>query len=339
VTAARDLVHAVCDDYLVALGAGDTTAAVRLARSLVEDGVPPADLLHLLVAPAQRVVGERWAAGEWNVAREHAATAVSETVIAVLAAAIEAGSERGHAVVACVEGEWHSLPARLVAETVRLAGWQVTFLGASTPPNHLAAFINEIGPDAVLLSCSLPTALPQARRMIEATREAGAPVLVGGRGFGADELRARRLGADDWAPDAVGAVEALQAWHPATGPAPPLRHRGADEHAEIALRREALVSTAYEGLKRRFPPMTDYSREQQARTKEDLGHILDFCGAALFVDDPRIFTEFVEWLIALLAARGVPAVAATAGMATLADAVPDLSLAATMLREAASRRS
>jgi hypothetical protein len=35
----------------------------------------------------------------------------------------------------------------------------------------------------------------------------------------------------------------------------------------------------------------------------------------------------------------VPAVAATAGMATLADAVPDLSLAATMLREAASRRS
>src|SRR3712207_7094162 len=42
-------------------------------------------------------------------------------------------SERGHVVVACLDGEWHALAARIVAEVLRVHGWRVTFLGASVP--------------------------------------------------------------------------------------------------------------------------------------------------------------------------------------------------------------
>jgi methanogenic corrinoid protein MtbC1 len=48
-------------------------------------------------------------------------------------------------VVTCAEGEWHSLPARMVAEVLRLHGWQVTFLGASTPADHLRRLLTEVG--------------------------------------------------------------------------------------------------------------------------------------------------------------------------------------------------
>ena len=335
--ASDDLVSNVFDDYLAALGAADTVAAVRLARVLVDEGLAPHEVLIRLVGPAQRVVGERWAAGDWNVAREHAATAVSETVIAIVGSSAAATEEHGHAVLACVEGEWHSLPARIVAETVRLAGWRVTFLGASTPPMHLASYVNEVGPDAVLLSCSVPTALPQARRMIEATREAGVPVLVGGRAFGTDSFRARRLGADAWAADAAGAVTALATWEPATGAPPPLRHQGADEHAEIMLHRDAVVSAAYEALEKRYAPLAAYDADQRAKAQEDLRHILDVCAAALFVDDPRVFDEFVDWLIPLLTAHDVPAAAATAGLQALAETLPNLPLASSLLRKAAVR--
>ncbi|GAA3132590.1 hypothetical protein GCM10017687_55690 [Streptomyces echinatus] len=54
--------------------------------------------------------------------------------------------------VGCVDGEWHAFPARLVAQVLRLRGWQVDYLGARTPTSHLVAHLHLTNPDAVLLS-------------------------------------------------------------------------------------------------------------------------------------------------------------------------------------------
>ena len=55
-------------------------------RACSTPGVPAERVLLDLVAPAQAEVGERWARNEWSVAQEHAATHISERVVAAVAA-------------------------------------------------------------------------------------------------------------------------------------------------------------------------------------------------------------------------------------------------------------
>ncbi|WP_243422330.1 cobalamin B12-binding domain-containing protein [Micromonospora globispora] len=100
-----------------------------------------ADVLVDLVAVAEREIGRRWLTGTWSVAQEHAATHVSELVVGTVAARHSGPADRGHVVMACVEGEWHALAARIVAEVVRAAGWRATFLAAGVPARHLVSYL------------------------------------------------------------------------------------------------------------------------------------------------------------------------------------------------------
>ncbi|MCI4061079.1 cobalamin-dependent protein [Micromonospora sp. R77] len=303
---AADPAHAY-PGYLEFLADADEYGAVEVALGLIEAGVPAERVLLDLVAPAQAEVGERWARNEWSVAQEHAATHISERVVAAVAAYANPRPERGRIVVACMDGEWHALPPRLVAEVLRLRGWQVTFLGASVPAAHLVSYLHRYDADAVALACALPMRLPYAHRMIEACRRADVPVLVGGRGFGDDGRWAARLGVP-WAPDAPSAADlvaderALRRVTPAR-----LDHLADDEYASLVKRRGELIDSALADLRERVPSVNDYTDAQLDSTISDLGYIVDFLAAALFVDDGTLFTEFVGWLVSILTSRGVPA--------------------------------
>ncbi|MER6594512.1 cobalamin-dependent protein, partial [Micromonospora purpureochromogenes] len=181
-------------EFLDALEEADEYGAIDVAVRLLDGGVLVERVLLDLVAPAQSEVGERWVRNEWSVAQEHAATHISERVVAAVAAHANPRPIRGRVVVACMDGEWHALPPRLVAEVLRLRGWQVTFLGASVPAAHLVSYLHRHDAHAVALACALPMRLPYAHRMIEACRRSDVPVVVGGRGFGDDGRWARTLG-------------------------------------------------------------------------------------------------------------------------------------------------
>lgn len=296
-------------EFLEALEEADEYAATDVAVRLLEDGVPAERVLLDLVAPAQSEVGERWARNEWSVAQEHAATHISERVVAAVAAHANPRPTRGRVVVACMDGEWHALPPRLVAEVLRLRGWQVTFLGASVPAAHLVSYLHRYDAHAVALACALPMRLPHAHRMIEACRRSDVPVVVGGRGFGEDGRWARTLGVA-WAPDAPSAADlvaderALRRVHPADLP-----HLADDEYASLVKRRGELIDSALADLRERVPSAAHYTAAQLDSTVSDLGYIVDFLAAALYVDDSSLFTDFVGWLVEILTSRGVPAAA------------------------------
>lgn len=145
------------------------------------------------------------------------------------------------------------------------------------------------------------------------------PALVGGRAFGPDDLRARRLGADGWAPDAAAAADLLRDWRrqpPVVGQRPAAMRD--PEPLELEAARPELVEAATSELFLRFPPLAAYSNAQLARTGEDLGYILQVLEAALVTDDPRIFLdEFLPWLTRVLTARGLPAGAVTVALEAL----------------------
>ncbi|WP_432142828.1 cobalamin B12-binding domain-containing protein [Streptomyces sp. bgisy084] len=294
----------------------DEHAAVRGVFDAVDAGVPPEDVLLDIIAPVQQRVGERWAANKMTVAQEHAATAINDRVIAALAhhRPPAATAERGRITVACVDGEWHALPARLLAEVLRLRGWQVDFLGAQVPAPHLIAHLHQTGPQAVALSSSIATRLPTAHAAITACRAAGVPVLVGGAAFGPDGRYARLLGADAWAPDARTAADFLSRGMPHTR-APALGHQPVDdlphlsdqEYSLVARTAPQLVKETLAQLEERFPALRDYSDRQRQHTAEDLAHITDFLATALYTDDDELFTGFLTWTGAILTTRGVPA--------------------------------
>ncbi|MCG5448020.1 cobalamin B12-binding domain-containing protein [Micromonospora hortensis] len=317
--------------YLGHLADADEYAATDLAIGLLDAGVPAERVLLDLVAPAQAEVGERWARNEWSVAQEHAATHISEQVVAAVSAHVKPRPTGGRIVVACMDGEWHALPPRLVAEVLRLRGWQVTFLGASVPAAHLVSYLHRYDAHAVALACALPMRLPYAHRMIEACRRSDVPVVVGGRGFGTDGRWARRLGVA-WAPDAPSAAELIADERALRG-APPARlaHLADDEYAGLVRRRGELIDSALAELRERVPAARAYTAAQLDATVSDLGHIVDFLAAAVYVDDPSLFTEFVEWLSGILGSRGVPAGAVVLPLEHYAAALRDFPRAARAL--------
>ncbi len=245
------------EEYLAALGRGDRPAAVGQVRRLRDDGHDVVTLVSELLAPAQLRVGELWVADTWSVAREHAATAISESVLTMLAlerettAAVPADAPA--VIVSCVEQEWHALPALMVAEHLRADGYAVTFLGANSSAQVLVRHVHDLGPVAALLSCSLSGFLPLARRQVEAVRETGTPVVVGGAAFDADGRRARTLGATAFARSAAGVGDLVGSLPAAVPPVPPLTHPGAEEAFVVFGDREQLADDVHQRLLRSLP--------------------------------------------------------------------------------------
>lgn len=312
----------------------DTSGAVALALRLADEGVPVVDVLTELIAPAQAEFGHRWHRNDISVADEHAATAIVEAVVSVLTATTQPLHSAPHVVVLCAEGEWHLLPARLVAEGLRAEGCTVTFLGGSMPPAHLTRFLDRSGADVVAISCSTPLAYRGLLACTHVAHDLGLPVIAGGLALGDDERRAAILGADLWARDVRHAARVLRSPLPTTRNEPT-----ADTGTAMALTlvRHDLVAAAMERLVALMPAVGGYSGEQLARTREDFDYILQFAEAAILVADPGVFTEFLLWLDVLLQARGLPASVLPVSLDALAGAAIDHVALAELLDE--GRRS
>ncbi|PSM41130.1 cobalamin-binding protein [Streptomyces dioscori] len=291
----------------VHLTAQDTAAAGRL-RAAGER------VLLELIAPAQERVGLAWAADDITVAQEHAATAISERCVAAVADATApalAGRSVGRVVVSCVDGEWHSLPARLVGEVLRLRGWRVDQLGAQVPTEHLVAYARRTRAQAVLLSSSIPTLLPGAHNAISSCQAAGIPVLAGGAAFGPQGRYARLMRAE-WAKDAPDAATLLgrrptpPGAHAARLPDLDLPHLADQEYTMVRRTRLQLVKQTLADVEEGFPETRHYSERQLERTVEDIDFIVSHLATALYVDDPDLFTTFITWTADILAARDIP---------------------------------
>ncbi|RSN04913.1 cobalamin-binding protein [Nonomuraea sp. WAC 01424] len=295
--------------------AGDEYAAIDAARAALDAGVPLETMLLDVVAVAQARVGLDWVANRLTVAQEHTATAVHERVLAVMAhePAVHghrAGPSKGRVSVACVDGEWHTFPARLLAEVLRLRGWQVDYLGAHVPTAHLVVHVHRTAPGTVALSGSIATRLPAAHAAITACQAAGVPVLVGGAAFGPDGRYARLLGADAWAPDARAAADLLDA-----GPLPRRSaaglsadrppHLAGHEYTLLTERAPELVRGVMADLDERVPVAE--GTEPAGHTAEEVAYAVDFLRAAVYVDDPALFASFTGWTARMLATRDAPA--------------------------------
>ncbi|WP_443054300.1 cobalamin B12-binding domain-containing protein [Streptomyces sp. NBC_00683] len=330
------------DQLWAAVTRRDEHGAVDVVFTALENGMEAENALLDLIAPVQAKVGSEWAANRLTVAQEHAASAITERVIAALAhrPAARPTPRLGRVTVACVDQEWHVLPARLLAEVLTLRGWQVDFLGAQVPTPHLIAHLHSSGADAVALSSTLPTRLPAAHAAISACKAVGVPVLAGGAAFGPDGRYARRLGANAWAADARSGAQQLADGIPMHSLTEgrqqfdDLPHLADQEYTLVARAQGQLVKQVLAHLEERIPAMASYTDQQRERTAEDIAHIVEFLAGSLYVDDDDLFTTFMTWTAGILSARRVPARSLDPALDALATELKDFPRATRLLNRA-----
>ncbi len=191
--------------FLVALLGGDEGDAERIVERARARGADTALLVRDLVVPALTEVGRMWARGEASIAEEHLATSLAGRVLGRTSGAAAAEPTGRRIVLACLEGEFHDVGIRLLADVAREEGWEAESLGANVPREALVAFVAQRTPAVLALSVSLAGHVPEAARAIDGVRAVapGATILVGGRAICEDPERARLTGADVGVCDAV----------------------------------------------------------------------------------------------------------------------------------------
>lgn len=185
--------------YLRAQLAGDRREAVRVViESGFERGASVRELQAHVVQAAQNEIGRLWQLNQVTIAQEHMATAISQLALAALFERAPGGKPYGKTIaIACVEGELHDMPARLVADYLELDGFDVRYLGANVPQDHLVSMIRAEVPDVIGLSVTMSFNMPALREAVPRLRAVtSAPIFVGGHAIDLSRTTAVALGVE-----------------------------------------------------------------------------------------------------------------------------------------------
>ena len=302
-----------------ALADADSGLAYRLVLDLMSDGVPMATVIDEVLAPIQREAGRRWEAGEVTISEEHAATTAIETLIAMLAGAFEQPVDADLIVVACAEGETHTLPARMAAALLAYEGYHTVFLGTSVPAEDLAGYLAAADATALVVSCTRTANLLGARACIAAAHRVGVPVVVGGRAFGDDDRIATRLGADARVGRLPELVDILQTWDP-----DPVASEGAA--AQVPDEVEALLAHRVDAASALRAAATERLATDPIATKvvaQAAEELVDTLAASSYLDDASVLAAHARWVCGLAAQRGGGSVEPEHVLAALAHATED----------------
>lgn len=187
------------DTYLRSVLRGDRRLALAVVDAALGGGLPIDAVQEDIIRESQRRIGELWARGEIGVAEEHMATAITRQALAYLhEGAVPPLMKDERVVVACVEGELHDVPARMVADVLELGGYDVRFLGANVPADSLPAMLRQFHPEVLALSVSAEANLRNVPATVRLAHEYAPSLLfaVGGRAVNVDGRPPRVPGAE-----------------------------------------------------------------------------------------------------------------------------------------------
>jgi len=178
--------ESVYQNYLKALLAGKRSECNGVVRNLLEANIDIKKLYNDLIQRSMYQVGELWENNHITVANEHLATSITESLLNLAYPFIFATERVGkRAVISCSANEFHQVGGKMVADILELNGWDGHFLGANSPPEDMAQYIQEVKPDLVGLSLSLLSNIDNLKRSIEVVKTdfPNMDLLVGGQAF------------------------------------------------------------------------------------------------------------------------------------------------------------
>ncbi len=173
-------------NYLACLLSGEHHRCQSIVTELLKQRVEIKELYVGLFQRSLYEVGEMWERRKISVAVEHMASAITESLLALVYPALfSAEHSDKSAVIACVANERHQIGAKIVADFFELAGWHGYFLGANIPDRDLFQTIDDKRPQVIGLSLSTYFNFPNLVKTIEdlTGRYPESQIMVGGQGM------------------------------------------------------------------------------------------------------------------------------------------------------------
>jgi methanogenic corrinoid protein MtbC1/DNA-binding XRE family transcriptional regulator len=196
---ATELIERVRASYGEAVLAGNADVAQQVIDQGLLSGIIPSKLYLDVLMPVQIDIGARWHRGDVTIPQEHQATQITLRQMARLRSMLKTRLKLGlKAVVCSVEGDQHFIGAQAVSDFLMVDGWEVDFLGADVPTDHLVPFVKARGANLVCVSCSLDSLVPVAAKLVAELHKipAGPKVMVGGAALVMNPKRAEEIKAD-----------------------------------------------------------------------------------------------------------------------------------------------
>lgn len=195
-----------------AIAACDGRAAAETTERAVQEGLDPLRVWDA-ITEVMSEVGERFESGECWLPELVGAAGAVQAAAPILEAEIKrrgvAKAAIGTVVAGTVQGDIHSIGIQMVSTLLIGAGFDVRNLGIDVKPDDFVAAVKEHGASILAMSALLTVTAPEQKRVIDLLEAEGlrdsVKVMVGGGAITEDFATA--IGADGYAPSAVGAVD------------------------------------------------------------------------------------------------------------------------------------
>ena len=189
---------------------GDEEVAIQEAEALLDQKVPPIDIINKGLIAAMDEIGRLYKEEEIFIPEMMMAAQAVTEVIDMLKPPMPSGSgSRGTIVIGTVQGDIHDIGKNLVALLLYSNGYTVHDLGNNVAPEDFVLAAQKYNADIVALSALLTTTMENMDHTIEAFADAGLreqiKIIIGGAPVSLEY--AQEIGADGYSEDAQGAVE------------------------------------------------------------------------------------------------------------------------------------
>jgi len=285
--------------WLAACMSFDETAAEEVLTQALSY-YPVERVVVDVVQHGLRQLGESWFRGDTTVQQEHFASALATRRIEALIAATPPPTRPQVVLTACPPGEWHTFSLLILNLLIRRRGYNVVYLGADVPNDHLHETTRSIRPGLVVLACQHLTGAAQLRGTASMLADKGVQVAYGGRVFSTIPSVRKRIPGHFLGESLEASLEAIERL--VSFPQPLPQAEATPERARHALagfreRRGLIESALMDELKLRGLS-TDYV--------ETADHFFgDGIAAALELGDIALLEPDMSWLRALLAGQRV----------------------------------
>jgi methanogenic corrinoid protein MtbC1 len=204
--------RSIHERYLDALLNGDRKASRSVIEEALQSGTPANSIYNEIIWPIMVEIERLFKEDRIDSTSEHMAVRINRTIVDQLQNKLpRKESKQKKIVVCCAPSEIQELGAQIMADLFESDGWEVKFPGGGLTNDDILSFVNNYGPDVLLLYGSEARQAPEIRRLIDTIKGVNAwpemKIMVSGGLFNRAEGLWQEIGADLYAPTAQEAVE------------------------------------------------------------------------------------------------------------------------------------
>ena len=183
----------------------------ELVQKALDEGVDPVEILQKGIIVGLQEVGKKFESQEYFLAELMMAGKLGEACMQMVTPHLpkNTGPAAGTVVIGAVQGDLHDIGYGLVANQLKLAGFNVHMLGVNIPSMQFIEKAQEYKADIIGLSAFLVTTIPNCTEVVKYLRDMGIrdkfKVIIGGAET--NKQKAAEMGCDGQADNAFEAVE------------------------------------------------------------------------------------------------------------------------------------